>query len=59
MKSDLEALCQTKDKILEARAAENQKQTEVIQQLEVLFMFHLHAYLCHIVGNFREVILMT
>ena len=58
MKSDLEALCQTKDKILEARAAENQKQAEVIQQLEVLFMFHLHAYL-FIVGNFGEVILMT
>ena len=37
-KSDLEALCQTKDKILEARATENQQQAEIIQQLEVLLI---------------------
>ena len=30
-KSDLEALCQTKDEILEARATENQQQAEIIR----------------------------
>ena len=58
-KSDLEALCQTKDKILEARATENQQQAEIIQhqkgqleQLEVATcIICMHAcvlnLLCH------------
>ena len=46
MKSDLEALCQTKDKILEARATENQQQAEIIRhQKDQLEQMEVHDHL--------------
>ena len=50
MKSDLEALYQTKDNILEAKATENQQQAEIIQQLEVQFM-HACMYVTALCNN--------
>ena len=45
-KSDLEALCQTKDKILEARATESQQQAEIIRhQKGQLEQMEVHDHL--------------
>ena len=48
-KPDLEALCQTKDKIIRVRATENQQQAEIIQhqksQLEQLEVHVSSAYI--------------
>ena len=54
-KSDLEALCQTKDEIIEARATENQQQAAIIRlqkgQLEQMEVCVSDACMLHIITN--------